>query len=89
MSTRAYEHIIEELGHLTPEERRQLRRQLDDESPLEQPLEPALEPALPDDRQARIEAWRAAADERAAKVGAAWKDNMIAVEAVREQRREL
>lgn len=133
MSTRAYEHILNELEYLTPEERRELRQRLEereeasfsrdssDESwdtgrvPTEE-QEPTIAPQAEraptwvtmvegasgsaqgtrqerplsaDAKQAQIEAWFAAADELAAKVGAAWKDDMTAVEAVREQRREL
>jgi hypothetical protein len=72
MSTTAYEHILQELEHLTSEERRRLRQVLDEEAPAE-PSAPA-----PDDRRARAAAWFAAADEFAARIGSAWKDDMTA-----------
>ena len=50
MSTAAYEHILQELEHLTSEERRRLRQVLDEEAPAE-PSAPA-----PDDRRARAAA---------------------------------
>lgn len=83
MSTTAYEHILQELEHLTPEERQRLRLALDEEAPAE-PSTPAS-----DDRRARAAAWFAAGDALAARIGAAWKDDMTAVEAIREQRHEL
>ncbi len=84
MSTTAYEHILQELEHLTPEERRRLRQALDEEASAE-PSAPA-----PDDRHARAAAWFATGDELAARIGAAWNDpSSSAVDAVREQRRDL
>ena len=83
MSRTAYEHILQELEHLTPEERRRLRQALDEGIPAE-PSTPAS-----DDRRARAAAWFAAGDELAARIGAAWKDDMTAVEAIREQRHDL
>ncbi len=82
MSTPTLEHILQELEHLTPEERRRLREALD-----EAPAAPA--PPAPDDRRARAAAWFAAGDELAARIGAAWKDGTTSVEAVREQRHDL
>ena len=83
MSTTAYEHILQELARLTPEERRRLRQVLDEEAPAE-PSSPA-----PDDRRTQAAAWFAAGDELAARIGAAWEDDMTAVEAIREQRHDL
>ena len=83
MSTSIYEHILQDLEHLTPEERRRLRQVLDEET-LAGPVPPAS-----DDRRARAAAWFAAGDKLAARIGAAWKDDMTAVEAVREQRHDL
>lgn len=83
MSTSVYEHILQELEHLTPEERRRLRQVLEEETPAA-PVPPAS-----DDRHARAAAWFAAGDELAARIGAAWKDDMTAVEAIREQRHDL
>ena len=39
MSTSTYKHILQELEHLTPEERRQLRQVLDDEQTTGTPPE--------------------------------------------------
>ena len=77
-----YETAVAAVKRLTPEERRRLRELLAAE-------DRSASSRGADDRQARIEAWFAAADALAARVGAAWKDDMTAVEAVREQRREL
>ena len=83
MSATAYEHILQALEHLTPEERRRLREVLDAEACAE-PSAPAA-----DERRARAAAWFAAGDKLAARIGAAWKDDMTAVEAIREQRHDL
>lgn len=83
MSTTAYEHILQALEHLTREERRRLRQALDEEGPAE------LSTPAPDDRRAQVAAWFAAGDALAARIGAAWKDDMTAVEAIREQRHDL
>ncbi len=92
MSTTAYEHILQELEQLTPDERRRLRQALDEEPPgarfvssdqlrqiLAQPQRP-----LTERERAAVEAWIRRGDELAARIGAAWKDDMNAVEAVRE-----
>jgi hypothetical protein len=83
MSTTAYEHILQALEHLTPEERRRLREVLDAEACTE-PSAPS-----PDEGRARAADWFAAGDKLAARIGAAWKDDMSAADAVKEQRRDL
>ena len=83
MRTTAYEHILQALEHLTSEERRRLRQALDEE------VSAAPSAPAPNDRRARAAAWFAAGDALAARIGAAWKDDLTAVEAIREQRHDL
>ena len=78
-----YQAVLDAVQQLTPEERRRLRQALDEEA-LAEPSPPAM-----DDRRARAAAWFAAGDALAVRIGAAWKDDMTAVEAVREQRHDL
>ncbi|HSH80032.1 MAG TPA: hypothetical protein VLA19_16020 [Herpetosiphonaceae bacterium] len=52
------------------------------------PEQPPAHPVT-DEERAQIESWLASSDELARRISAAWKDDMSAVEAVQEQRREL
>ncbi len=91
MATTDYENLLEQARRLAPEERSRLRHDLvslDPEARHELPSLPEVSP-LTDEERARLEAWFTAADELAARIGAAWKDDMNAAEAVKEQRREL
>jgi len=83
MATTDYETVREAALHLTPEERRRLREEL---ATVEVQNGSA---SLSDAKRARLEAWFAASEELAKRVSAAWKDDMSASEAVKEQRREL
>jgi hypothetical protein len=89
MTTTTYEDVLDQARCLPPEE-----RQLGETLVTHGPAAPSMTAAPPtrplsDDDRARLEAWFVAADELAARIGAAWKDDMNAVEAVNEQRREL
>ena len=53
-----------------------------------QPEQPPARPES-DEHRAQVEAWLASSDELARRVSAAWKDDLSALEAVQEQRREL
>ena len=88
MGAATYDTILEQARLLTMEEQQRLRAALDDLV--------SVPPSIPDREQGRalrsrpgLEADLAAIDAIAAKVGALWKDDMSAVDAVREQRREL
>lgn len=96
MSTSTYEHILQELAHLTPAERQQLRNVLDEEPPgarfvsteeLRQILAQPLPPNEHEQATVRLALQRI--QDAASYIGQAWQDDMNAVEAVREQRREL
>ena len=52
-------------------------------------LVPVAPAAVADEQRARLDAWFASSDAFAKQVGEAWKDDMSAVEAAQEQRREL
>ena len=90
MTTTTYEDVLDQARRLPPEEQRQLGETLVTRGPAV-PSTTAVPPTRPlsDDDRARLEAWFVAADELAARIGAAWKDDMNAAEAVNEQRREL
>jgi len=97
MATTPYEAALHAVEQLTPEERRRLRDELDVEA-----RSPQSE-AVPDEiRRLREQvtlrarttpeeraAAHAALDHAAAIVGAAWKSDTSALEAVQEQRREV
>jgi hypothetical protein len=44
---------------------------------------------LTDQERAAVDTWIAESEQLAERIGAAWKDEMSAVEAVKEQRRDL
>ncbi len=52
-------------------------------------LVPVAPAAVADEQRARLDAWFTSSAAFAKQVGAAWKDDMNAVEATQEQRREL
>jgi hypothetical protein len=88
MSTATYDAILEQARLLTTEEQQRLRDALDGLV--------SVPPSTADKEQGRersarpgLEADLAAIDAIAAQVGVLWKDDMSAVDAVREQRREL
>ena len=91
MTTTTYEDVLDQARRLPPEEQRQLGATLVTHEPAAPSTTAAVAPTRPlrDDDRARLEAWFVAADELAARIGAAWKDDMNAAEAVNEQRREL
>lgn len=96
MSTSTYEHILQELAHLTPIERQQLRNVLNEEQPgdrfvsTEELRQILMQPLPPDDHeQAAVRIALQRIQDAASYIGKAWQDDMNAVEAVREQRREL
>ena len=91
MATTDYGTVLNQARRLAPEERRQLCDELvaiDPEANIALPLLPPASP-LTEEERARLDAWFSAADELAAKIGAVWKDDMNAADAVKEQRREL
>jgi hypothetical protein len=87
MATATYDEVLEATRRLTSEEQRRLHDEI--ETLLGAEPIPAL--LQPPGRVARpgLEADLDALDELAAEIGAAWKDDMSAAEAVSEQRREL
>ena len=90
MATSAYEDVLRGAQQLTPEEQRRLLKELEGE--LASESEAALLPParrLTDDERAVVQKYLDDLDALAAEIGAAWQDGMSAVDAVREQRREL
>ncbi len=89
MATTSYEDVLRDARQLTPVEQQRLRAELADlghQSIVEAP------PSELERQQAHEEHVRDALDKLdrlAARISAAWKDDMSAVDAVREQRREL
>ncbi len=87
MATTRYESVLAQARQLPPEERQALM--------AEPGLQAAKEASERDPEaaeaadEAAIAAWLAETDTLAAAVSAAWKDDMSAAEAVKEQRREL
>ena len=81
MATITYERVLREAQQLTPEEQRRLREELGRSGETIQ---------TPTDRQrAAAQAFLDKVDRLAARISAAWQDDLSAVDAVREQRRVL
>ena len=76
MAADTYEDVLRAAHHLTPEEQRRLREELD-----------AVERHQA--HAARVHTTMANLRELAQEIGAAWTTDLDAVEAVREQRRDL
>lgn len=89
MSTADYETILEQARQLTPEERQRLAEQLIHEIDGFRAIYVSDTGHIAVEERAQVEAWLASSEELARRVSAAWKDDMNAVEAVKEQRREL
>lgn len=81
MASATYEYILREVRQLPPNEQRQLRDEIDALLPDESSPTPRVRPGLAADL--------AALDKLAAEIGAAWKTDRSAVEAVSDMRREL
>jgi phage-related minor tail protein len=79
--------VLEQARQLSPDERQALVEELAIQRAQEayERAPEAAEAAY----EAEIEAWLEEADKLAAAVSAAWKDDLSAAEAVKEQRRDL
>jgi type IV secretory pathway VirD2 relaxase len=87
MVAATYDEVLEATRRLTSEEQRRLHDEIETllgAEPIPALLQRAGRVARPG-----LEADLDAIDELAAEIGAAWKDDMSAAEAVSEQRREL
>lgn len=85
MTTPAYTEVLDIVERLPLEEQAQLLAEL-----AMRVQQRATPQPLTDDKRAHLDAWFATADALAAKIGAAWKNkDLSAVDAVREQRRDL
>ncbi len=91
MATPTYESALELAQRLAPEDQKRLIEALEDAAvTAERELKTGEEQARPNqEKQARLEAWFASSDELAHRVSAAWKDSITALDAVKEQRRDL
>jgi hypothetical protein len=87
MVAATYDEVLEATRWLTSEEQRRLHDEI--ETLLGAEPIPALLQRAGRVAQPGLEADLDAIDELAAEIGAAWKDDMSAAEAVSEQRREL
>lgn len=87
MIAATYDEVLEATRRLTPKEQRRLYNEI--EALLGAEPIPALLQRPGCAARPGLEADLDALDELAAEIGAAWKDDMSAAEAVSEQRREL
>ena len=80
MASVTYEDVLRDAQQLAPDEQRRLLDEIEARLKVQQPAR-IVRPDLAADLDA--------IDEFAAEVSAAWKDNMSAADAVKEQRRDL
>jgi hypothetical protein len=98
MTVNNYEAVLEQALRLSPEEQQRLREALAEpngariiapEELRELIAHTPHSAPLKDTDRAQIDSWLAAADALAAVISEAWQDDMSAVEAVRDIRRDL
>jgi hypothetical protein len=99
MATVTYENVLRDAQQLTPEEQQRLRETLGASRgarvvslrDLRALLANGLGSPRPltEQERAAVDTWLAETEQLAERIGAAWKDEMSAVEAVKEQRRDL
>jgi hypothetical protein len=99
MAAVTYEDVLRDARQLHPEEQQRLRDALD-MSQGARVVAPAELRALlangigaprplSDEERAAVDTWLAETEQLAVRIGAAWKSDLNAVEAVQEQRRDL